>query len=125
MLVGSDYSTLAGRENITAVFSWGCKSTSVEILIHHDLLDEDEEFFTAELLSEPDDTDTSATITIRDTVVVLCSFDRSKYTVFESVGHVSLNLNCTSSKPIPHLNYTVQVDTVYGIGNASGECLYM
>ena len=123
MLVGSDYSTLAGRENITAVFSWGCKSTSVEILIHHDLLDEDEEYFTAELLSEYDCINTSANITIRDTAVVLCSFDRLEYYVFESVGSINLTLN--SSKPIPHLNYTVQVDTVYGNGNASGECLYM
>ena len=122
MLVGSDYSTLAGRENITAVLSCGCKSTSV-VLIHHDLLDEDKEYFTAELPSEYNGINTSANITIRDTVVVLCSFDRLEYHVFESVGSINLTLN--SSKPIPHLNYTVQVDTVYGNGNASGECLYM
>ena len=123
--VGSDYATLTGNEDIRAVFSKGSNSALVEILIHHDQVDEDEEYFTVELLSEFNDTNKSASanITIRDTIVVMCTFGRSKYSVYESVGSVSLTLN--SSKAIPHSNYTVQVDTVYGIGNASGECLYM
>ena len=120
ILVGSDYTTITGNVDITAVFSKGSSSTLVEILIHHDLLDEGEEYFTAELPSECDDTNTSATITIRDTAIVLCTFDRSVYSVYESVGSVSLTLS--SSKAIPRSNFTVQVDTVYGIGNASGEC---
>ena len=118
-LVGSDYTTLTGSESIRAVFLKGSNTSTMKIQIHHDLLDEDEEYFTAELQSESLDTNPSANITIRDTVVVLCTFDSSEYTVYESVGNVSLTLN--SSKAIPHSSYTVLVDTVYGIGNASGK----
>lgn len=119
IIVGSDYSTLAGNEDITAVFSKGSNSAIVEILIHLDVMDEDAESFTAELQSEPSDTSTSATIIIKDTTVVLCTFGDSEYTVYESVG--SVNLTLISNKIIPHSNYTVQVETVLDIGNASGE----
>ena len=122
VLVGSDYKTLTGNENITAVFKKGSDSTCVEILIHHDLLDEAEEYFTVEFQSptKSNDTNTSTTVIIQDSAIVLCTFNKSEYRVYESVGSVSLTLN--SSRAIPHSNYTVHVDTVYGIGNASGEC---
>ena len=118
---GSDYTTLTGNECIRAVFLKGSNTSTMKIRILQDLMDEDEEYFTAELQSESNDTNTSvmATITIRDTAIILCSFDRSEYSVYESVGHVLLTLN--SSKATPHSNYTVLVDTVYGNGNASGE----
>ena len=119
ILVESDFTTMTGNNDMQAVFSKGSNSTFVEILIHHDLLDEDEEYFTVELPSESDGTNTTATITIRDTAIVQCTFDRSEYSVYESVGSVRLTLS--SSKSIPH-SYSVQVDTIYGIGNASGEC---
>ena len=104
-----------------AVFLMGSNTSTMKIRIHLDPINEEEEYFTAELQSESHDTNTSAmaTITIRDTPIVLCTFDSSEYSVYESVGNVSLTLN--SSKAIPHSNYTVQVDTVYGIGSASGE----
>ena len=92
----------------------------MEILIHRDLLNETEENFTAEFQSDSSDTNTSATIIIRDTAIVLCSFENSVYPVYESEGRVNLTL--TSSGAISHSNYTVQVDTIYGSGNASGEC---
>ena len=92
----------------------------MEILIHRDLLDEGEEYFTAELQSESNYTFASTTVIILDTAIVLCTFSKSVYHVYESVGSVSVALN--SSRAIPHLNYTVQVDTVNGIGSASGEC---
>lgn len=119
ILVGSDYTTPTGNKDIRAVFSKGSKSTFVEILIHHDLLDEDEEYFTAELLSESDDVKASTTVIIRDTYTVQCTFDKSEYHVYESVGSVSLILN--TSRVIPRSHFTVQVDTITGIGNASGK----
>ena len=99
------------------MFEEGSNSTTVEILIHYDLLDEVEENFTAEL--QTDSQNTSTTIIIRDTVTVLCSFDKPEYHVYESVGNFSLGLN--SSRALPRSVYEVRVDTVYGIGNASGE----
>ena len=99
------------------MFDEGSNSAFVEILIHHDLMDEDEENFTAEL--QTDSQNISTTIIIRDTVTVLCSFDKPEYRVYESIGSINLTLN--SSRATPRSNYTVQVDTVYGIGNASGE----
>ena len=99
------------------MFEEGSNSAFVEILIHHDLLDEDEEHFTAEL--QTDSQNPSTTIIIRDTVTVLCSFNKPEYHVYESVGNISLGLY--SNRTTPRSNYTVQVDTVYGVGNASGE----
>ena len=98
------------------MFTTGSNSTSVKILIYHDLVDEGEEYFTAilELSSET----TSATIFIRDTIIVLCSFDKSQYDVYESLGSISLTV--TSNKATPSLSYAVQVDTIYGLGNATG-----
>ena len=116
-IVGRDYTTLTGEENITAVFTTGSNSTTVKILIYHDLVDEGEEYFTANL--ELNSENTSATIFIRDTITVLCSFDKSQYNVYESLGNISLTV--TSDKAIPSLSYAVQVDTIfYGLGNATG-----
>ena len=100
------------------MFEEGSHSALVEILIHHDLLDEDEENFTAEL--QTDSQNTSTTIIILDTVTVLCSFDKPEYHVYESVGNFSLGLNSSRAIPVG-LVYKVQVDTIYGTGNASGE----
>ena len=99
------------------MFYKGSNSAFVEILIHHDLLDEGEENFTAEL--QTDSQNTSTTIIIRDSVTVLCSFDKPEYHVYESVKNFRLGLN--SSRATPRLVYKVQVDTIYGAGNASGE----
>ena len=122
IIVGSDYATLSGNESITAVFHKGSYSATMEILIHLDLLDEDEENFYAEVQSESIDANISTTVVIHDTAVVLCTFSKSDYIVYESLGSVSLTLN--SSRAIPHSNYTVHVDTVYGSGNASGEYVF-
>ena len=115
-IVGRDYTTLTGEENITAVFTTGSNSTSVKILIYHDLVDEGEEYFTAIL--EFNSENTSATIFIQDTITVLCSFDRPQYDVYESLRNISLTV--TSNKATPSLSYAVQVDTIYGLGNATG-----
>ena len=116
-IVGRDYTTLTGEENITAVFTTGSNSTSVKILIYHDLVDEGEEYFTANL--ELNSENTSAKIFIRDTMTVLCSFGRSQYNVYESLANIGLTV--TSDKAIPSLTYEVQVDTIFcGIGNATG-----
>ena len=89
----------------------------MKILIYHDLDDEDEEYFTANLNMNSEST--SATIFIRDTITVLCSFGRSQYNVYESLGNIGLTV--TSDKAIPSLSYEVQVDTIFcGIGNATG-----
>ena len=113
--VGSDYTTLTGQEDVKAVFTKGSNSTFVKILINYDDDDEDEESFIAELQSDLENA--SATVIIRG--AVLCSFNKSTYQVFESVGNISLTLN--SNRATPSSNYTVQVDTIYGGGNASGE----
>ena len=115
-IVGHDYTTLTGEENITAVFTTGSNSTTVKILIYHDLVDEGEEYFTAIL--ECNSENTSATIFIQDTITVLCSFDRPQYDVYESLRNISLTV--TSNKATPSLSYAVQVDTIYGLGNATG-----
>lgn len=64
-IVGSDYTTLTGNDYITARFSKGSNTAIIEILIQHDLLDEDDEYFTAELQSESNETSTSATSSFR------------------------------------------------------------
>ena len=89
----------------------------MKILINYDLDDEDEEYFTANL--DMNSENTSATIFIQDTITVLCSFDKSQYDVYESLGNIGLTV--TSNKATPSLSYAVQVDTVfYEIGNATG-----
>ena len=114
--VGSDYTTLTGQGDVKALFTKGSNSAFVKILINYDDDDEeDEENFIAEIQS--DLINTSATVIIRE--AVLCSFNKSTYQVFESVGSISLTLN--SNRATPSSNYTVQVDTVYGGGNASSE----
>ena len=116
--VGEDFTTLTGEEVITAVIDKGSNVALVKILIHEDLLDEDTECFTAELLSESFRYNSSSTICIMDIRIALHSFQQPEYSVYESTGNVTLWLN--SSRPIPS-DYVVDVDTIYGIGNATGE----
>ena len=117
-LVGHDFTTLTGEETIKAVLAKGSNNTSVEVLIHHDIESEGEENFTAELQS--DSRNASATVFIRDVFTVLCQFDQPAYDVFESVGSANLTINC-SSRANYSSSYRLQVNTVYGSGNASGE----
>ena len=121
--VGEDFSTLTGEEVITAVFDKESKVASVKVLIRGDLLDEETECFTAELQSEYSDCippmqNYSTSICIVDTRTVLYTFQQREYFVYESNSQVSLKLN--SSRAIPS-DYTVDVDTVFGLGNALGE----
>ena len=107
---------------ITAVFDKESKVASVEVLIRSDLLDEETECFTAELQAEYSDCippmqNYSTSVCIVDTRTVLYTFQQPEYFVYESTGHVTLKLN--SSRAIP-LDYAVDVDTVFGLGNASG-----
>ena len=89
----------------------------MKILINYDLDDEGEEYFTANL--DMNSENTSGTIFIQDTITVLCSFDKSQYDVYESLGNIGLTV--TSNKATSSLSYAVQVDTVfYEIGNATG-----
>ena len=117
-LVGQDFTTLTGEETITAMLAKGSTTTSVEVLIHHDIENEGEESFTAELQS--DSQNTSATVIIRDVFTVLCQFDQSVYDVYESVGNADLTITCSSGANYSS-SYRLQVDTVYGSENASGE----
>ena len=87
------------------------------IPIQYDLVVENEEYFTVHLLSPAACQPNSINISILDTTVVLCTFDEAEYIVYESVGHVNLTLN--SSRPISE-DYKVDVNTIYGIGTASG-----
>ena len=96
----------------------GFNITSVEVLIHHDIENEGEESFTAELQS--DSQNASATVFIRDVFTVLCQFDQSAYDVYESVGSADLTITCSSGANSSS-SYRLQVNTVYGSGNASGE----
>ena len=116
-IVGSDYTTLTGQEDIRAVFFKGSNSTFVEILIRHDLMAEGDEDFTAEL--QTDSQNTSTKVIIRDAFTVQCNFDKAEYDVYESVGSVTLTLN--SSRATFKSRYTLQVDTIYGMGTAFGE----
>ena len=106
---------------ITAVFDKESKVASMKVLIRGDLLDEETECFTAELQSEYSDcippTQNSTSICIVDTRTVLYTFQQPEYFVYESTGHVTLKLN--SSRAIPS-DYAVDVDALFGVGNASG-----
>ena len=120
-IVGEDFTTLTGKEVITAVSDKEGKAL-VEILIHDDLLDENTECFTADLVgfySESPDCINSSTVCILGTHTVLCTFQESEYFVYESAGFVTLKLN--SSRPYPS-DFNVDVAIIYGIGNASGKC---
>ena len=90
------------------------------IPIQYDLVVENEEYFTVHLLSPAACQPNSINISILDTTVVLCTFDEAEYNVYESIG--SVNLTLSSNWPISYSNYTVQVVTVFGIGNATREC---
>jgi len=117
-LVGQDFTTLTGEETIKAVLAEGSNMTSVEVLIHHDIESEGDESFTAELQSDLQNA--SATVIIRDVFTVRCQFDQQAYDVYESVGNADLTITCSSREGYSS-NYSLQVDTVYGSGNASGE----
>ena len=119
-VVGEDFTTLTGKDVITAV-SDKRDEVLVDILIHDDLLDEDTECFTADLVglySELPECINSSTVCILGIQTVLCTFEEAEYFVYESSGYVTLKLN--SSRPYP-TNFDVEVDTIYGIGNASGK----
>ena len=118
--VGDDYTTFTGNDTITVVLAEGSHSACVDILIHHDTRSEGEESFTAELQS--DSQNTSATVVIRDVFTVLCQFDKSAYNVYESVGNVTLTVNCSSTSG--KSTYILKADTIYGIGNATCELIY-
>ena len=106
---------------ITAVFDKERKVASVKVLIRGDLLDEETECFIAELQGEddcfPPMQNYSTSICIVDTRTVLYTFQQPEYFVYESTGHVTLKLN--SSRAIPS-DYAIDVDAVFGLGNASG-----
>ena len=121
-IVGVDYTTLTGEETITAVLAEGSNTAYVEILIHHDIESEGNESFTAELKS--DSQISSATVFIQDIFTVLCQFNKSAYNVYESVRAVVLNIDCSSRDTFGQSSYTMKVDTIYGMGNASGELIY-
>ena len=101
------------------MFDKGRKEALVEILIHDDLYPEPTECFTAELhFMERPNRISFTTVCIMDAYIVLCTFQQSKYFVYESTGHVMLMLN--TSRPTAS-DFEVYVDVIHGIGNASGE----
>ena len=116
--VGEDFSTITGKEVITAVFDKGSKTASVKILLHIDLLDEATECFTAELKHNSSDCVSSTNVCITDTHTIVCTFQHPSYFAYESDGHVTLTLVANGSIPS---YFEVDVDTIYGSGNASGE----
>ena len=118
-VVGEDFTTLTGEQVFTAVFEESGGVFSGDVLIHDDAIDEETECFTAELQSDciPLERKFSTTICIVDTYSVVYSFQQAEYYVYESNGHVTVTLN--SSRPIPE-DFEVDVNTVYGIGTASG-----
>lgn len=125
--VGEDFTTLTGKEVIAVDFNKGGETGSVDILIKEDFRNMDRKCFTADLelqagslgctLPEYNPSFTR-NICITDRHTVLCSFQQREYGTYESTGHVTLKLN--SSRAIPS-DYEVDVDTVFGLGNASGE----
>ena len=124
--VGQDFTTLTGEEVVSVEFNKGGENGSVDILIKKDFRNTDRKCFTADLELQagssgcaPPEYNPSFTrkICIRDSHTVLCTFQQPEYFVYESTGHVTLKLN--SSRAIPS-DYAVDVDTVFGLGNASG-----
>ena len=114
--VEEDFTSLSGEDVITIEFNKATEFAVVLILIHDDVEDEDTECFTVEWLSS--DFNSSSTVCIVDNPIVFCNFQQPEYFVHESTGSVTLTLN--SSRPIPS-EFHVDVDIIYGIGNASGE----
>ena len=121
--VGEDFTTLTGEQVLTAMFEERDRTVSGDVLIHDDALDEETECFAAVLQSDciPLEQKYSTTVCIVDTYSVVYSFQQTDYFVYESNGHVSVTLN--SSRPIPE-DFEVDVNTVHGIGTASGNHLY-
>ena len=125
--VGEDFITLTGEEVIAVEFNNRGETGSVDILIKQDFRNMDRKCFTADLELQagssgcmPPEYNPSFTrkICINDRRTVLCTFEQREYTAYESTGHVTLKLN--SSRAIPS-DYAVDVDTVFGLGNALGE----
>ena len=92
-------------------------SYAVEILINDDSEDEDTECFTVKSRIMDDDCATISTICIKDVHKVLYSFKEPQYSFYESTN-ATLTLN--SSRAIP-TDLSVDVDTIAGSENASGE----
>lgn len=106
---------------VSISFEKGSKVVSnvVQILINDDAEDEFTECFTVEAgIIDVLECATISTICIKDVHKVLYSFKEMKYSVYESIGHVTLTLN--SSRAIP-TDLAVDVDTIVGSENASGE----
>ena len=114
--VGEDFISLSGEDVITIESDKATEFASVQILIHDDLVDETTECFSAELQSPS--CNSSSTVCIGDNSIVFCSFQQQEYFVHESTGNATLALN--SSRPISS-EFNVDIDIIYGIGNASGE----
>ena len=124
--VGKDFTTLTGEDVIAVEFNKGGETGFVNILLNEDLLDVDGKCFTADLefqseqsgCAPPMSNPFTTRICIPDRRTVICTFLEPEYYVYESAGYITLWLN--SSRPVP-LEISVYVDTIYGIGNASGE----
>ena len=114
--VGEDFTSLSGEDVITVESDKATEFAVVHILIHDDLVEENTECFKAELL--PRGCNSSSTVCIVDNPILFCSFQQQEYFVHESTGNATLTLN--SSRPIPS-EFHVDIDIIYGIGNASGE----
>ena len=89
----------------------------VKILINDDSEDEDTECFTVKSFIMDDNCATISTICIRDVRKVLYSFKEPQYEFYESTN---ATLMLKSSRAIP-MDLSVDVDTIAGSENASGE----
>ena len=102
----------------------GSRVTTVELLIHDDILDEDTECFTAELGTLLPNytslTQNISTICLVDIPIFLCFFTQAEYYAYESNNLVTVTVTIDSTTSI-QTNFTVDVDTIYGIGSASGK----
>ena len=119
--VNKDFTTFDGEEMVTISFEKGSNEVSsvVKILINDDSGDEFTECFTVKsFIMDAMDCATISTICINDVRKVLYSFKEIKYSVYESIGNVTLTLN--SSRAIP-TNLAVDVDTIVGSENTLGE----
>ena len=92
-------------------------SNVVNILINDDSEDEFTECFTVKSFIMEDDCATISTICIRDVRKVLYSFKEPQYEFYESTN---ATLMLKSSRAIP-TDLAVDVDTIVGSENASGE----
>ena len=114
--VGEDFTTFSGKDVIPVQFDKARKFVPVQILIRDDLVDENTEWFSAELQSSS--CNSSTTVSIIDNPIVICSFQQREYFVYEYTRNATLTLNSSRSLP---LDFHVVVGVIYGTGNASGE----